>query len=86
MRRARVLAVALLCLPLQGCFFLFIPGSLIDAATDKITGDFGDKCIPATAKVGDPFRGDAGQTVRVRRISGPSSRCKEPNPIRAEVL
>ena len=66
---ARVVAVVLLLVPLQGCFwFAVIPGSLIDAASDKISGDFGNLCIPSSLQTGDKIKMPNGQTGTVTRI------------------
>ena len=46
------LAVALAILAttqLSGCFFVFIPGSLIASASDSITGATGDHCVARSA-------------------------------------
>lgn len=71
---------------LQGCFFVFIPGSLIAKASDAMTGDKGEHCIARGAKVGDRIRlpGNGGATVL--SVSGESVRCSNPAmPIRAEL-
>jgi hypothetical protein len=86
MRNAIVLCAALLTVPLQGCFFIWVPGSLIDAASDQISGDFGNFCIPSRLQTGDKVRMANGQMATVTRISGTSSRCTFAElPIRAQV-
>lgn len=86
MSAARAVAVALLAVPLQGCLFFWIPGGLIDAASDGISGDFGNLCIPSSLQTGDKIKMPNGQTGTVTRISGTSSRCTFAElPIRADV-
>jgi hypothetical protein len=78
---AGLIASALL---LQGCFFVYIPGSAIDATSDAITGARGDNCVAAGAKVGDTIRLTTGGYASVVSLSGPSPRCTQPEfPIRA---
>ena len=82
----RLLAVLLLCAPLSGCWFVYIPGSFLDAVGDGISGSFGNACIGSTAVVGGKVRTPGGGTATVDKISGTSVRCKEPStPIRAQV-
>ncbi len=74
----------LLVLPLSGCF-VYIPGSVIDATSDAITGSEGENCVNTAAKVGDLVKTSSG-TMTVVSLSGTSSRCKDPNlPIRAKL-
>jgi hypothetical protein len=79
-----ILATSAAC-TLSGCFFFYIPGSAVSAVSDTLTGSFGNKCIGESVKVGDRIRIDGGGTGTVTRISGPSSRCQDGRPIRAEV-
>jgi hypothetical protein len=46
-------AITILSVPLSGCFFVFIPGSLIQQVSDGITGAEGEHCVSRVAKVGD---------------------------------
>lgn len=79
----RVAVVACLAASLQGCFFVFIPGSVMNAAADKITGAEGDHCVASSAKVGDRITIN-GQSFTVKSLSGTSSRCQQAiYPIRA---
>lgn len=81
---ARVGVVCALAMSLQGCWFVFIPGSVIDATGDAITGAEGKHCVAETAKVGDRINLATGQAMTVKSLSGTSSRCRDPNmPIRA---
>lgn len=76
-------AIACLAASLQGCFFVFIPGSVMAAASDKITGAEGDHCVSDQAKVGDKITIN-GQHFTVKSLSGTSSRCQQAiYPIRA---
>lgn len=77
--------IVLLCLLLNGCFFVYLPGQAIGSLEDSITGSFGNMCVPETAKIGDRLKQADGRTGTVERISGPSSRCNGPYPIRAQV-
>ncbi len=80
----RVAATLLIALPLSGCWFVFIPGSLIQKASDSITGAEGEHCVGSTAKVGDRIKLPDGQIAIVQSLSGASSRCpNESMPIRA---
>lgn len=88
MRKINVcLAVLLgLCTQLAGCFFVFIPGSLIAKASDGITGAEGDHCVASTAKVGDRIGLPNGAVGEIKSLSGTSMRCKdEARPIRARI-
>lgn len=83
-RASRLAIVALLATQLGGCFFVFIPGSLIQKVSDGITGAEGEHCVSSVAKIGDKIRTPSGATYTVRSLSGTSSRCNEPGlPIRA---
>lgn len=79
-----LIALAML-LPLSGCWFVFIPGTLIQAAADGITGAEGEHCVSRAAKVGDRITVPGG-TGEIKSLSGESMRCKDPNrPIRARI-
>jgi hypothetical protein len=76
----KTLFVIVSALMLQGCWFVFIPGSLIQAASDGITGAEGNHC----AKVGDRIRLPGGGHGTVKSLSGTSIRCQQTElPIRA---
>lgn len=82
----RALYVLPLVLSLQGCFFVFIPGSLIQAAGDSLTGAEGNHCVATTATVGSSIRLADGSLWRVVSLSGTSSRCQQADlPIRAKL-
>lgn len=85
--RLIVTALALASLTqLGGCWFVFIPGSLIQRASDGITGAEGDHCVPSSAKVGDRIRLPYNGSGTIVSLSGTSIRCTEPErPIRARV-
>ncbi len=74
------------CTQLAGCFFVFIPGSLLQRASDGITGAEGEHCVPAAARVGDRIALPNGTTGEIKSLSGTSMRCKnEERPIRARI-
>lgn len=80
----KIFLVSLLALGLQGCWFVFIPGSVISAASDAVTGAEGNNCVPETAKVGTRITVPNQPTGIVKSLSGKSSRCTDPRfPIRA---
>lgn len=81
----RLAAVAPALLALQGCFFVWIPGSLISKAGDAITGSKGEHCVGKAAKVGDIITLPGNGRGRVVSLSGTSSRCNSNYPIRAEL-
>jgi hypothetical protein len=73
-----------LTLPFQGCFFFFIPGSVISSVSDAITGSEGSNCVGEKAKVGDKVRLPGGGVGTIKSLSGTSVRCTNPEmPIRA---
>lgn len=75
------------CLLLQGCWFVFIPGSLMAAVSDGITGAEGNHCVSAGAKVGDKVKMPGGGVATVKSLSGTSVRCQQPElPIRAMLI
>jgi hypothetical protein len=82
----RIIAIVGLALSLQGCFFVYVPGSVIDAVGDKIDGVEGDNCVGPAAKVGDRVRLPAGGFATIVSLSGVSERCKQPEmPVRAKL-
>jgi hypothetical protein len=86
-RKLRFLFVLPAVLMLQGCWFVFIPGSVIAAAGDALSGAKGAHCVASTARVGDLIRLSNGSTWKVESLSGTSSRCTQPeHPIRAELV
>jgi hypothetical protein len=84
----RLLLTLALALPLQGCFFFFIPGSVVGKASDAITGAEGQHCVSTLAQVGDKINIGPGRQIGViKSLSGPSSRCVEADrPIRALIV
>lgn len=86
MRRLRFLMLAPAVLALQGCWFVFIPGSVVSSVSDSITGAEGENCVPSTAKVGDRIRLPDLTMGSIESLSGTSIRCSDPNlPIRAKI-
>lgn len=84
--RAKAILAALAVTQLSGCFFVFIPGSLIQKVSDGITGAEGDHCVNSSAKVGDKLTAPDGRIGEVKTLSGTSTRCTDPNrPIRARI-
>lgn len=82
----RALAVVAACTQLSGCFFVFIPGSLMKSAGDAITGAKGDHCVSAAAQVGDKIAGPDGRQMQIKSLSGTSTYCREEaRPVRAEL-
>lgn len=86
MRVRTALAIASLPL-LHGCFFFYVPGSFIQAASDGLSGAEGSHCVSATARVGDSITlPNSGAPWTVVSLSGTSSRCTNPDqPIRAKL-
>lgn len=83
MKTIALLGVASL---LSGCFFVYIPGSVIGAATDAISGADGEHCVGAAEKVGGRITIPAVGTGTIKSLSGTSSRCTDPRfPIRARL-
>lgn len=80
-----VLALASLT-QLGGCFFFFIPGGLLQKASDGLTGAEGDHCVSSSAKVGDRTGMPYGGSGEIKSLSGTSIRCTDPQrPIRARI-
>jgi hypothetical protein len=83
--KALILTGALVaCTQLSGCFFVFIPVSLIAKASDAVTGAEGEHCVGRAAVVGSKIRDKDGSIYTVKSLSGTSVRCTNPDmPIRA---
>lgn len=72
---------------LQGCWFIFVPGSMIGAVSDSLTGSEGQNCVPANARVGDRVRTPGGGRATIKSLSGTSMGCQQPErPIRAMLV
>lgn len=73
-----ILAFAL-ALPLQGCFFVWIPGSVISNLTGGEGSSAWDTCVPeATAYAGSTVTHTAtGKLVTIEKVFGRSSRCQD---------
>ena len=81
-----IASAALLAPTAASAWFFFIPGSVIDAAADKMQGVEGDHCVSVYAKVGDKINLPGGRAGTVRSLSGASSRCGNSSiPIRARL-
>ena len=77
------LVIATSGISLSGCV-IFIPGSVVGAVTDSITGHEGAHCVPASAYVGQRVNMPYGGSGVVKSISGKSMRCQDPEkPYRA---
>ena len=86
MRRLGILAAVVCVTQLAGCWFVFIPGSLIQKASDSITGAEGEHCVGRHVKVGDRLTDSSGRVGTVQSLSGTSVRCSEEGrPIRAAI-
>jgi hypothetical protein len=85
MRVVRWVVAGAVCANLSGCFFIFIPGSLLRKVGDSISGAEGEHCVSRSVKVGDRVTfGDKVGTVQ--SLSGPSGQCQDTTiPIRAAV-
>ena len=84
MKLCKIIPILALTLSLQGCFFVYIPGSVISGISDGLTGSEGSNCVGSNAKVGDRIRLPDGSTGVVKSLSGTSTRCTVPSmPIRA---
>lgn len=67
-------------------FFFFIPGSVVQATGDAISGAKGNMCVKEGLEIGHIFTSPNGNTAKVLSLSGTSSICKNPaQPIRAEI-
>lgn len=82
--RKGLIAAVLASSQLTGCF-IFIPGSVVGAVTDAVTGDKGEHCVARGTKVGGLINIGFGRIGVVEFVSEtPSSRCKDPMlPMRA---
>jgi hypothetical protein len=82
----RIISIFFLISSLQGCWFIFIPGSVVGAITDGISGAKGEHCVGNSVKVGDKVKKSDGTVLTIKSLSGTSTRCKESDkPIRAEL-
>lgn len=71
-------------LMLQGCFFVYLPGSVVGGIGDALRGEYGQHCVVSSAQVGDRIRLPDGSIRTVTGISGVSSRCPG-DRVRAEL-
>jgi hypothetical protein len=81
----KTITALLLTLPLSGCWFIYIPGSAIDAVADGLSGAKGNGCVQEYMQVGGRVRMPNGGMGTVKYIDGPSYRCSSLTPIRALV-
>ena len=80
----RLTLVVALSMCLQGCWFVFIPGSVVSSVSDSMTGAEGSHCVGPNAKVGDRIKLAGGAYGTVVSLSGTSMRCtQDAYPIRA---
>jgi hypothetical protein len=81
-----LIAAALASSMLSGCF-VFIPGSVVGAVSDAVTGDKGEHCVPRGTPVGERVNFGFGRIGVVDSVSAtPSSRCRDPMmPMRAAI-
>lgn len=78
--------LSLQALDARAWFFFFIPGSVLGRIGDTVSGATGEHCVSAKAKEGDVMTSPAGNTAVIKKLSGTSSRCANPDlPIRAEM-
>ena len=85
-RTSKIIVFAFVISSLQGCWFIFIPGSAVGAISDGMTGAKGEFCVANSVKVGDKIQKDANTVLTVKSLSGTSVRCKAADkPIRAEL-
>lgn len=81
----RTLITLILCLHLSGCWFVWIPGGLVQKVADGVTGAEGEHCVSRAARVGDKLTIPGGMG-EIKSLSGESVMCKDPNrPIRARI-
>jgi hypothetical protein len=86
MRTIKLLLLTAPLVLLQGCWFVFIPAGVINAAADSISGAEGEHCVGAIAKPGDLIRLSSGGVWKVESVSGTSYRCTDPQyPTRAKL-
>ncbi|MFZ6876554.1 hypothetical protein ACO0LF_31340 [Undibacterium sp. Di27W] len=77
------LLVLLSCLSLQGCLVI-IPGAVVGAASDAITGAEGIHCVAEGSVVGGKIKVADGDIRTIKSLSGTSTRCQDSKyPIRA---
>lgn len=86
MRVVRWVVAGAVCAQLSGCWFVFIPGSLIQKVSDGITGADGEHCVARHVRVGDRLTVPSGKVGTVQSLSGTSVKCTEAErPIRAAI-
>lgn len=76
-------------LALHGCVVFAVPGNVVQAAGDKLSG-LGEHCINVHARVGDKViirERDTLKAWKVEAVTGPApDRCRDPDaPIRARL-
>ena len=84
MKLSKLILLVVLTLPIQACFFIYIPGGVVSGISDALTGAEGANCVGANAKVGDKVRLSGGGVGTIKSLSGTSVRCTQSDlPIRA---
>jgi hypothetical protein len=87
MKSVKIFLIATASLSLQGCWAVFIPGSVISAVADSVTGAEGTHCVAANAQVGGKIKLSDGSLWTVKSLSGTSTRCTNSDlPIRAMLI
>lgn len=84
MRLASMVLALTACSSLSGCF-IFVPGPVVGAVSDALTGDRGEHCVPRGTKVGDRINLGFNRVGVVEYVgTTASSRCRDPlMPMRA---
>jgi hypothetical protein len=72
----RYIVIAAAALALQGCWAVFIPGSMLES---------GSYCVGPNAKVGDKIHFADGRRGTVKATYSTSSRCQPETPVKADV-
>jgi hypothetical protein len=63
---------------------VYVPGSVVGAAEDALTGNRGRHCVPSIAKIGDRILVPDGRVGVVEKLEGETPRCRDPgHPVRA---
>jgi hypothetical protein len=82
----RYFTAALLACALQACA-VYVPGAVVDATEDALTGNRGRHCVPAIAKIGDHILIPDGRIGVVEKLEGATPRCRDAgHPIRAVLV
>jgi hypothetical protein len=78
--------MAAVSLALSGCA-VYVPGAVVDATEDALTGNRGRHCVPTIAKIGDHILIPDGRIGVVEKLEGSTPRCADRgHPIRAVLV